>query len=50
MMQQTFGLRDAVTKKLCAANPWPYPPGASDAPGVEAADTRYNDEYSLAHD
>ena len=47
MMQQTFGLRSAVTKKLCQANPWPYPPGAKDAPGKEAQDTRHNDEFEI---
>lgn len=42
MMQQTIGLR-SVSGKICAANPWPYPPGATDAPGVEAPDTPEND-------
>jgi hypothetical protein len=41
MMQQTIGLR-SVSGKICAANPWPYPPGAKDAPGVEAPDTPQN--------
>jgi hypothetical protein len=41
MMQQTIGLR-SVGGKICQANPWPYPPGAIDAPGVEAADTPRN--------
>jgi Protein of unknown function (DUF3152) len=41
MMQQTIGLR-SVSGKICAANPWPYPPGAKDAPGVEAPDTPRN--------
>jgi Protein of unknown function (DUF3152) len=41
MMQQTIGLR-SVSGKICAANPWPYPPGAKDAPGVEGADTQQN--------
>jgi hypothetical protein len=41
MMQQTIGLR-SVSGKICAANPWPYPPGATDAPGVEAPDTPQN--------
>ena len=47
MMQQTFGLRSAATDKLCEANPWPYPTGASGAPGAEQPDTAQNDEYGL---
>jgi hypothetical protein len=47
MMQQTFGLRSAATGQLCAANPWPYPPGAKGAPGAEQPDTPQNDEYGL---
>ncbi len=47
MMQQTFGLRSAKTGKLCGANPWPYPPGATGAPGAESADTAANDEYAI---
>jgi len=47
MMQQTFGLMSAATGKLCQANPWPYPPGAKDAPGAEQPDTPRNDEYGL---
>jgi hypothetical protein len=47
MMQQTFGLRSAATGKLCQANPWPYPPGATDAPGAEQPDTSKNNEYNL---
>jgi hypothetical protein len=38
MMQQTISLK-AANGKTCQANPWPYPPGASDAPGVEQAGT-----------
>ncbi len=41
MMQQTIGLK-SVSGKICQANPWPYPPGAKDAPGVEAPDTPQN--------
>jgi hypothetical protein len=41
MMQQTIGLK-SVTGQLCEANPWPYPPGAKDAPGAESADTPQN--------
>jgi hypothetical protein len=47
MMQQTFGLRSARTGQLCAANPWPFPPGAKGAPGAEQQDTPANDEYGL---
>ncbi len=47
MMQQSFGLRSAVTKQICQANPWPYPPGVSGAPGAEQPDTSKNDEYKL---
>ena len=50
MMQQTIGLRSAVSNKLCAANPWPYPTGASDAPGTEAPDTDQNSEFNLTGD
>lgn len=50
MMQQTIGLQSAVSHKLCAANPWPYPTGASDAPGVEAPDTDQNSEFNLPSD
>jgi uncharacterized protein DUF3152 len=47
MMQQTFGLRSAKTDKMCAANPWPYPPGVIGTPGAEQQDTPANDEYGL---
>ena len=51
MMQQSFGLTSAVTKQICQANPWPYPPGvkigAGGAPGAEQPDTSKNDEYTL---
>ncbi len=51
MMQQSFGLRSAVTNQICQANPWPYPPGVrvgvGGAPGAEQADTSKNDEYTL---
>jgi hypothetical protein len=46
MMQQTIGLKGA-SGKMCQANPWPYPVGATDAPGVEAADTVNNNEFNL---
>ncbi len=36
MMQQTIGDRSA-SGKICQANPWPYPKGATDAPGAEQA-------------
>lgn len=41
MMQQTIGLK-SVSGKICQANPWPFPPGVQDAPGVEAPDTPQN--------
>ena len=50
MMQQTIGLRDANDGKLCAANPWPYPAGATGAPGLEAADTSQNSEFQIGGD
>ena len=50
MMQQTIGLRSAISHKLCAANPWPFPVGAADAPGAEAADTDQNTEFNLSGD
>lgn len=34
MMQQTFGTKTAGGQ-ICSANPWPYPVGATDAPGPE---------------
>ena len=45
MMQQTFGLRSTLTGKFCTANPWPYPPNATGAPGAEQPDTDANNEY-----
>jgi hypothetical protein len=50
MMQQTIGLRSAVSGKRCAANPWPYPAGATDAPGAEAPDSPQNSEIYLKND
>ena len=50
MMQQTIGLRSAVSHKLCQANPWPYPNGVRDAPGAEAQDTPQNSEIVLGSD
>jgi hypothetical protein len=47
MMQQTFGVMDAATGKLCQANPWPYPPGVTDAPGAEGPDTDQNSEFTM---
>ena len=49
MMQQTLGLR-AVDRRLCRANPWPYPPGVKGAPGSEGPDTPQNDEYLLGNE
>jgi hypothetical protein len=42
MMQQTIGLRSGMTGQTCRANPWPFPAGATDAPGAEQADTTAN--------
>jgi hypothetical protein len=50
MMQQTLGLRSAATHKMCEANPWPYPTGATGAPGAEQADTPQNTEIALKND
>ncbi|HET6210544.1 MAG TPA: DUF3152 domain-containing protein [Jatrophihabitans sp.] len=36
MMQQTIGDKTA-SGQICQSNPWPYPPGATDAPGAEQA-------------
>ncbi|MGI8666494.1 MAG: DUF3152 domain-containing protein [Jatrophihabitans sp.] len=36
MMQQTIGDK-TVSGQICQANPWPYPRGATDAPGAEQA-------------
>jgi hypothetical protein len=49
MMQQTIGLK-STTGQMCQANPWPYPKGAADAPGVEAPDTNANNESTLQND
>jgi hypothetical protein len=49
MMQQTIGLK-STTGQFCQANPWPYPPGASDAPGAEAPDTTNNSEFNLQNE
>ncbi|MCW2527946.1 MAG: rane protein [Pseudonocardiales bacterium] len=38
MMQQTIGLKTASGQR-CAANQWPYPTGAADAPGAEQPTT-----------
>jgi hypothetical protein len=49
MMQQTIGLK-STTGQLCSANPWPYPPGATNAPGTEAPDTPVNNEFNLQNE
>ncbi|MEO6700417.1 MAG: DUF3152 domain-containing protein [Jatrophihabitantaceae bacterium] len=36
MMQQTIGDKTA-SGQICQANPWPFPKGATDAPGAEQA-------------
>ena len=50
MMQQTIGLRDAQTGKMCEANPWPFPPGVAGTPGIEAPDTPQNSEFQIGGD
>ena len=50
MMQQTLGLRSAVSHKLCQANPWPFPKNVRDAPGHEEPDTPQNSEIVLQND
>jgi Protein of unknown function (DUF3152) len=49
MMQQTIGLK-ATSGQLCQANPWPYPVGATDAPGAEAPDNNTNNEFNLQNE
>jgi hypothetical protein len=46
MMQQTIGLK-GTSGTMCQANPWPFPVGATDAPGAESADTTSNNEFNL---
>jgi hypothetical protein len=50
MMQQTIGLKDPNTGKMCMANPWPYPPGVAGAPGAEQPDTPQNSEFGINGD
>ncbi|MDP9093572.1 MAG: DUF3152 domain-containing protein [Actinomycetota bacterium] len=50
MMQQTIGLKSAVTGSLCQANAWPYPNGVADAPGAEQPDTPQNTQFQLKGD
>jgi hypothetical protein len=50
MMQQTIGLKDPNTGKMCQANPWPYPPNATGAPGAEQQDTAQNSEFGINGD
>jgi hypothetical protein len=49
MMQQTIGLRTSAGT-ICQANPWPFPPGVKDAPGIEAPDTPLNNEFNLQNE
>lgn len=49
MMQQTIGLK-STTGQMCQANPWPFPPGATDAPGPEGPDTNANNETTLQNE
>jgi hypothetical protein len=48
-MQQTIGLK-AANGQICQANPWPYPPGATNAPGIEAPDSQVNNEFNLQNE
>jgi hypothetical protein len=50
MMQQTIGLKSAVSGAMCQANPWPYPPGVAGVPGAEQPDTPQNSEFGLIGD
>jgi hypothetical protein len=50
MMQQTIGLKSAVTGQMCAANPWPFPLGVTGTPGAEQPDTAQNSEFRLKND
>lgn len=50
MMQQTIGLKDPNTGKMCMANPWPYPPNVKGAPGAEQPDTAQNSEFGINGD
>jgi hypothetical protein len=50
MMQQTIGLRSALTHQTCTANPWPYPRGVRGVPGAEQQDTSQNSEIALNND
>lgn len=50
MMQQTIGLKDPNTGKMCTANPWPYPTGVKGAPGAEQQDTPQNSEFGINGD
>jgi hypothetical protein len=50
MMQQTIGMRDAKTGKICQANPWPYPSGVQGVPGAEQPDTDQNSEFRFNGD
>jgi hypothetical protein len=50
MMQQTIGLTDPNTGKLCQANPWPYPSGVQGVPGAEQPDTDQNSEFRFNGD
>ena len=43
MMQQSIGTRSA--SRVCQPNPWPYPPGTSDAPGAEQVGDQADAEF-----
>ena len=44
MMQQTIGDKTA-SGQICQSNPWPYPPGATDAPGAEQVGDAADDDF-----
>ena len=44
MMQQTIGATTA-TGQVCKPNPWPYPIGATDAPGAEQVGDQADDDF-----
>jgi len=44
MMQQTIGAKTA-SGQICAANPWPYPRGVTDAPGPEEAGAEADNQF-----
>jgi hypothetical protein len=43
MMQQSIGTR--TVSRVCRPNPWPFPPGVSDAPGAEQVGDQPDAEF-----